>query len=108
VVFNEDVEWDFRGAQKHDQFLVLEDVTNSSPSNSASSYPADSSSSSPISSSSSPSNETSPRKFRSLREIYASGSFALCVSNLVYYEEITQVDEWRNAMNEEMVAIQKN
>jgi len=37
-----------------------------------------------------------------------SCSFALLVSNLFYYEEAVTDPEWCEAMNEELMAIQKN
>lgn len=118
VVFNEEVEWDWGSVQKHDQMPIVEDiVVDSSSSNSASSSPTVNSNSSspvssislsPVNSNSSSSSETPPRKFRSLREIYASVSFILCVLDPEFYDEAAQVQEWCNAMNEEIAAIQKN
>lgn len=126
VVFNEDAKWDWTKFIKSDQAPVIEneaadfcEPTDSSPSNdvadfsssnsasSNSSSPASTKSSSPISTSSS-STETSPRKMRSLKEIYETCSFALNVSDPIFYKEAATMEEWKIAMNEEMASIQKN
>lgn len=46
-----------------------------------------SNSSSPVNSNSFSSSETPPKKFRSLRKIYAYGSFTLCVLDPEFYDE---------------------
>ncbi|XP_058000540.1 uncharacterized protein LOC110654465 [Hevea brasiliensis] len=92
--------------------LTPANSTSSSPSNSNNSRPASSPSSSSKGSSSSSSNElsdeTPPRKFRSLREIYESYAFALFAADPTTYEEVIKMEEWRYAMKEELMAIQRN
>lgn len=83
------------------------------PANSSTPFgsPASSPSTSRSSSSSSlqeSSDEAPPTKFRSLREIYESCQFALFVTDPTTFEEAATKEEWRNAMKEELMAIQKN
>ena len=78
--------------------------TNSSPASSPSSTSKDNGSSY----SNESSDETPPRKFKSLQEIYTSSSFALVVSDPTSYEDATKMEEWQNAMKEELKAIQRN
>ncbi|KAK9165308.1 hypothetical protein Scep_000499 [Stephania cephalantha] len=54
------------------------------------------------------SDETPPARYRSLADIYASCQFSLTVSDLIYYEEAAEKEEWRKVMAEEMKAIEKN
>ncbi|KNA06915.1 hypothetical protein SOVF_176490, partial [Spinacia oleracea] len=51
---------------------------------------------------SSPNSETPPRKFKSLREVYESCSFALYVQEPTCFEEAIDNEEWEIAMMEEM------
>ncbi|XP_028062411.1 uncharacterized protein LOC114265776 [Camellia sinensis] len=53
------------------------------------------------------SDETPPRKFKSLRDIYESCQFALTVSNPITYGEAAAKEEWQRAMIEELTAIEK-
>ena len=62
---------------------------------------------SPNSSSSTSFDETPPRNFRSLREIYATTQ-AMFVADPTTFEEAVQKEEWSNAMKEELTAIQRN
>ena len=72
------------------------------------SAPTNSSSTSPNSSSNSDSSdETPPRNFRSLTEIYNS-TFALFISDPTTFEEAVKKEEWRKAMKEEIKSIEKN
>lgn len=85
--------------------LVMEDIPNSAVGitpngNSTSSSP---SRGTPSSSDS----ETPPRKFRSLRDIYAS-TYALYVAEPSRFEEASQEDVWCDAMKDELAAIEKN
>lgn len=108
VVFNEEACWEWnkeaKGAVVHVP-LEFDDAQVATP------VPAnfDSSSSSDRSSSGSSrsSSETPPRKFRSLRDIYAC-SFALLVSDPACFEEAELQGEWQKAMAEEMKSIEKN
>ena len=52
--------------------------------------------------------ETPPAKFRSLREIYGNCSFALSVIEPSCFKEVVDSQAWKNAMIEEMQAIEKN
>ena len=54
------------------------------------------------------SDETPPRKVKSLREIYESCQLALFVLDPITFVEATTKEEWKNAMKEEFVVIQKN
>ncbi|RVW83084.1 Retrovirus-related Pol polyprotein from transposon TNT 1-94 [Vitis vinifera] len=59
------------------------------------------------SSSSQSSEETPPRKFRSLRDIYETTQ-VLFVADPTTFEEAVEKEEWYSAMKEEIVAIEKN
>ncbi|KAI4347833.1 hypothetical protein L6164_008612 [Bauhinia variegata] len=52
--------------------------------------------------------ETPPRKVRTLREIYESCAFALMVTDPTTYKEAAETKAWQNAMEEEILAIQRN
>ncbi|KAL4312115.1 hypothetical protein GQ457_01G013630 [Hibiscus cannabinus] len=54
------------------------------------------------------SEETPPRKYRSLTDIYASCQFALNVSDPIHNEDAAEREEWHRAMMEEMNATEKN
>ncbi|KAL3513932.1 hypothetical protein ACH5RR_026649 [Cinchona calisaya] len=58
-------------------------------------------------SSSESSDETPPRKFRSLREIYES-IYASFIAKPTNFEEAIKEEVWCNAMKEEFAAIEKN
>lgn len=60
------------------------------------------------STSSSSSDESPPRKFKSLNEIYASCNFALFVSDPTCFDKAISKEEWHNAMKKEIFAILKN
>lgn len=47
-------------------------------------------------------------RYRSLREIYETCSFALSIADPVTYDEATRLQEWQSAMNEEISSIQRN
>ena len=51
--------------------------------------------------------ESPPRKFKSLREIYAK-SQALFVAEPTCFNEAAEKEEWVKAMKEELIAINKN
>ena len=53
------------------------------------------------------SNETPPRNFRSLTEIYNS-TFALFISDPTTFEEAVKKEEWRKEMKEKIKSIEKN
>ena len=73
------------------------------------SYPftSPSSTSSSASSRNSTNNETPPRKFHSLVEIYEKPQ-ALFITNPKTFQEVAQKEEWHKVMEEELVAIRKN
>lgn len=54
------------------------------------------------------SNEMPHRKVRSLKSIYESCSFALHVAEPTNYEEAMKNQVWQQAMQEELMAIEKN
>ena len=54
------------------------------------------------------SDETPPRKYKSLADIYASCQFALTISDPMNYEEAAEKEERKKAMVEEMQSIEKN
>lgn len=54
------------------------------------------------------SDETPPREFRSLGDIYESCQFAFTVSDPTTYGEAVAKEEWQRAMIEELIAIEKN
>ncbi|KAK2967442.1 hypothetical protein RJ640_022374 [Escallonia rubra] len=111
VVFDEDGSWSFSEddrVQAPSETPTENDnvVVDPTPTNSTVSSPM--TSDSDISSSLTSSDETLPRKFRSLREIYETCTFALFASDLTYFEEAVEHEEWCEAMKEEITAIQKN
>lgn len=57
---------------------------------------------------SSPSSITHPKKTHSLREAYASCSFALYVFDPTCYDEVAKSQVWQDAMHEKISTIQKN
>ncbi|CAL5345664.1 unnamed protein product [Camellia sinensis] len=117
VVFDENASWDWRGSDEKMQQQVPMSI-GISPNESQVPIPTSSSGSSMASPSSprrdfSPtleesSDETPPRKFRSLRDIYESCQFALSVSDPMTYGEAATKEEWQRAMVEELAAIEKN
>lgn len=52
--------------------------------------------------------DTLPKKFRVLQDIYESCTFALMVSNPINFEEVARKEEWCKAMEDEIMAIEKN
>ena len=52
--------------------------------------------------------ETPPRKYKSLADIYASCQFSLTVSDPMSDEEATEKEEWKKVMVVEMQSIEKN
>ena len=48
------------------------------------------------------SDETPPRKYKSLTDIYASCQFALTILDPMNYEEATEKEDWKKAMAVEM------
>ncbi|CAH9102375.1 unnamed protein product [Cuscuta epithymum] len=67
--------------------------------------------SSSIASSYSPGNSSSgtpPKHFWSLRDVYRTCNFALCVTGPVSYEEVAKEEIWEKAMQDEMAAMEKN
>ena len=54
------------------------------------------------------SDETPPKKYKSLVDIFASCQFALTISNPMSYAELAEKEEWKKAMVEEMKSIEKN
>ncbi|CAL5412844.1 unnamed protein product [Camellia sinensis] len=117
VVFDENASWDWRGSDEKMQQQVPMSI-GISPNESQVPIPTSSSGSSMTSPSSprrdfSPtleesSDETPPRKFRSLRDIYESCQFALTVLDPMTYGEAATKEEWQRAMVEELAAIEKN
>ena len=79
----------------------------SSPSTLVSSSSSTSSSAESSSSLSNSPNDTPPQKTRSLSEIYATTQ-AMFVVDPIIFEEAAEKEEWTNAMNEEIAAIQRN
>jgi len=54
------------------------------------------------------SDETPPRKYKSLADIYASCQFALTVSDPMNYEEATEKEDGKKAMTVEMQSFKKD
>ena len=54
------------------------------------------------------SDETPPKKYKSLADIYASCQFTLTVSDPMSYKEAAEKEEWKKARVEEMQSIEKN
>ncbi|GJR77081.1 retrovirus-related pol polyprotein from transposon TNT 1-94 [Tanacetum coccineum] len=128
VVFNENASWDFSSGKEisGDPIPLIDDVpngettppatrtnsTNSSPTNSSAStlvHTRNNSSSSNASSSSSFS-DSPPLKIRTLDDIYAdphAQPYALYASDPVSYKEAVERQEWKQAMKEEMQAIER-
>lgn len=52
--------------------------------------------------------EATPVRFRNLKDIYSSCSFALTAADPTTYEEEIKDEMWIKAMNEEIDAIQRN
>lgn len=52
--------------------------------------------------------ESPARKIRSLAETYENYTFALNVTDPCTYEEVEEIEVWREVMNEELEAIRKN
>lgn len=125
VIFDENARWNWQeNEEKVQQQISIDNEKDNqvpTPTNSVASSPVISPNSSPASSSSlkslrhnssstleESSDETPPRKFRSLTEIYESCQFALLASDPVTYAEAAGTDEWQKAMLEELMAIEKN
>ncbi|RVW26239.1 Retrovirus-related Pol polyprotein from transposon TNT 1-94 [Vitis vinifera] len=116
VVFDEKASWTWRVsedgalveissesevAQSEDQQPSVQIPASPTPSHSPSSPNLSSSSSSQSS------EETPPRKFRSLRDIYETTQ-VLFVADPTTFEEAVEKEEWCSAMKEEIAAIEKN
>lgn len=54
------------------------------------------------------SDDSTPRKYKSLADIYATCQYALTVVDPMYYKEAAEKKEWQQAMVEKMQAIEKN
>ena len=117
VIFNENVSWDWSKEQEQQKITVevspnKETRVNSSASPRASTATqsvSNSSSSESLNSNSSLeelSDETPPRKYKSLADIYASCQFALTVSDPMNYEEATE--DGKKAMTVEMQSFKKD
>lgn len=114
VVFNEEASWEWSPNKEKPVVSVRSDNgedDTAAPTDTGLSTPTNSSCSSTESSHCSSfgsSTETLPRKFRSLAEIYESCSLALLAADAICYEDAAEQTEWRNAMLEEIQAIEKN
>lgn len=118
IVFDEEASWDWNEAmQPKIPSLDLIDLspTETLPhSTSSESSPAitpndcSTSSSSSEQTSSSYENETPPRKFRSLQDLYDSYAFALMATDLITYQDAAEQVVRQDAMKEELNAIEKN
>ena len=113
VKFNEEENWIWSYSSVTSSFQIPEvesiDTYGDNSSTSSHSTPQRSpstpvSSHSPLRSSS----KTSPRKLRSLREIYDSCDFALYVSDPISYDEAIESQAWQDAIEEEIFSIEKN
>ena len=111
--------WDWSKEQEQQKITVEvspneETRVNSSASPSASTATqsvSNSSSSASLNSNSSLeelSDETPPRKYKSLADIYASCQFSLTVSDPMNYKEAAEKEVWKKARVEEMRSIEKN
>lgn len=131
VIFDEDAKWDWTGSDKSSIQVPLEEVDDlfadirASTSSNESCSPINSTPSTPskdISIQATPrstteasstsydssSTEATPRKVRSLKNIYETCSFALNISDPITYEEAAKEEVWREAMKDELAAIEKN
>lgn len=52
--------------------------------------------------------EGSPKKVKSLIEIYESYSFALFLADPSTFEDANKIEGWKQAMNDKIVAIERN
>ncbi|KAG6486608.1 hypothetical protein ZIOFF_055186 [Zingiber officinale] len=52
--------------------------------------------------------ETPPQRYRSLTDIYEQANLALATFEPQNFEEATKEEQWRNAMKEEMLSIERN
>ena len=107
VMFDERASWNWETNKGETQMQIPAEldtpqnqVTDPAPTNSSSTSPNSSSNSDS-------SDETPPRNFRSLTEIYNS-TFALFISDPTTFEEAVKKEEWRKAMKEEIKSIEKN
>ena len=115
MVFNEDASWAWSEDKSQQQVQVSEDhdapPLDPTPTMSGSSTPRSSNPFAPTSnhsSSSSSSSETPPRKFKSMKKIYESCTFSLFILDPTSFEEDANEKEWYKAVEEELLAIQKN
>ncbi|XP_022966695.1 uncharacterized protein LOC111466326 [Cucurbita maxima] len=119
VIFNENVSWDWSKEQEQQKITVEvspneETRVNSSASPSASTATQSVSNSSSLASLNSNSSleelsdETPPRKYKCLADIYASCQFALTLSDPMNYEEATEKEDGKKGMAVEMQSVKKD
>ncbi|KAL8112746.1 hypothetical protein AgCh_020161 [Apium graveolens] len=115
VVFNEEARLKWNVEKNGSAYNIPvegeadEQLDTESPVNSISSSPVNSPPSTPGSNTSSGDDRDIPtRKTRSLAEIYSSCNYALLVTDPILFEEANAQPEWKNAMEEEMLAIERN
>lgn len=118
VLFNEGASWNWsenisNNSTSRLQVPLFEETTMTStnaltPVNSASSSAVSTPSGNNSNSASLSSDETPPRRFRSLRQIYENDEFAMMASDPVAYQEAAREEVWIEAMKEELAAIEKN
>ena len=118
MLFDENVSWNLEEGKIEKQFVLVdkeqensihEDKNNkdshqSTPRADLSSSSSSSPSSGSNSNSSSPS--STPKKIRSLSDVYASCNF--CVVEYGIFEEAIKQEAWKRAMKEEIEVIKKN
>ncbi|CAH9099164.1 unnamed protein product [Cuscuta epithymum] len=126
VIFDEDAAWSWESNTEQDapRIVSLDDQSSpqsepatpvtSSPPTTPPNSPNNTNASSEVGNSSSSSSESSssssdqPRKVRSLVDIYESCDFAFIVTEPTEYHEAAIYDEWTQAMQEEINAIERN
>lgn len=109
VIFDENASWDFSENNEQvqkvpmsmQQVALPDEVVNGSETNNVS--PVKDNVFSPRQTS-----DETPRKFRPLMDVYEACQFALAVSDPLTYEEASEKEEWRKAMTEELLSIEKN
>ncbi|KAK2398761.1 putative mitochondrial protein [Trifolium repens] len=108
VVFDEKTSWNWEEDKMKEKtvpaILLQQDSADENEQPAPSTPSSSSSISSPISNSSSPS--STPIKLKDLSDIYARCNY--CVVEPENFDEAIKEDVWRNAMQEEMNAIEKN
>ena len=115
VIFNENVSWDWSKEQEQQKITVEvspnEETRVNSSASTATQSVSNSSSSPSLNSNSSLeelSDETPPRKYKFLADIYASCQFALTISDPMNYEEATEKEDGKKAMTVEMQSVKKD